>query len=126
MDFLFKDRGSGKRAIKPSKEAEHLEALIPEHESDDSDFELEKHKDENSDHESDTDGGKSASGESSSSDSEDSADNDSLNEDEVLRLKSNMTTQELISLAQRQNKTSAGSETSASVKVCGTCLGSKR
>jgi len=125
MDFLFKDRGSGKRAIKPSKEAEHLEALIPEHESDDSDFELEKHKDENSDHESDTDGGKSASGESSSSDSEDSADNDSLNEDEVLRLKSNMTTQELISLAQRQNKASAGSDTSASVKVCGTCLGSK-
>ena len=128
MDFLFKDRGSGKRAIKPSKEAEHLEALIPEHESDDSDFELEKHKDENSDHESDTDGGKSASGDSSSSDSDDSAasDNDSLNEDEVLRLKSNMTTQELISLAQRQDKVSTGSEVAVRVKVCGICLGSKR
>lgn len=125
MDFLFKDRGSGKRAIKPSKEAEHLEALIPEHESDDSDFELEKHKGENSDHESDSDGGKSATDDSSSSDSDDSgdSDNDSPNEDEVLRLKSNMTTQELISLAQRQSQTNTGSAAPQfSVKVCGTCL----
>ena len=126
MDFLFKDRGSGKRAIKPSKEAEHLEALIPEHESDDSDFELDKHKDENSDHESDTDGGKSASGDSSSSDSDDSDNGDSVNEEEVLRLKSNMTTQELISLAQRQKQNNAGSDTLFSVKVCGTCLRSNR
>ena len=114
----------------PSKEAEHLEALIPEHESDDSDFELEKHKGENSDHESDTDGGKSASDDSSSSDSDDSGDsdndNDSPTEDEVLRLKSNMTTQELISLAQRQSQNKAGSAPLFSVKVCGTCLRSNR
>ena len=61
MEFLFKDRGPGKRSIKPSKDAEHLEALIQENESDDSDFELEKHKRENSDHETDSDGGKSES-----------------------------------------------------------------
>jgi len=123
MDFLFKDRGSGKRAIKPSKEAEHLEALIPEQESDDSDFELEKHKGENSDHESDTDGGKSnAEGSSSDSDSEGDSDNDSPTEEEVLRLKSNMTTQELISLAQRQSQSNAGSNNFFITKVCGTCL----
>ena len=127
MDFLFKDRGSGKRAIKPSKEAEHLEALIPEHESDDSDFELEKHKGENSDHESDSDNVKSNSdGSSSDSDSDSGSDTGSLNEDEVLRLKSNMTTQELISLAQRQNQSKTGSDTIFSTKVCGTCLRSNR
>jgi len=124
MDFLFKDRGSGKRSIKPSKDAEHLEALIQENESDDSDFELEKHKGENSDHESDTDGGKSESDDCSSSDSDSSSvnDNDSPDEEEVLRLKSNMTTQELISLAQRQSQNKTGSASIVSEKVCGTCL----
>jgi len=121
MDFLFKDRGSGKRAIKPSKEAEHLEALIPEHESDDSDFELDKHKGENSDHESDSDAGKTESDNESSSDSDES-ENDSVDEEEVLKLKSNMTTQELINLAQRQNGSSSTTEVVSKEKICGACL----
>ena len=125
MDFLFKDRGSGKRAIKPSKEAEHLEALIPEHESDDSDFELDKHKGENSDHESDSDAGKTESDNESSSDSDES-ENDSVDEEEVLKLKSNMTTQELINLAQRQNGSSSTTEVVSKEKICGACLRSNR
>ena len=44
MDFLFKDRGSGKRTIKPSKDSESLEACMAAEESDDSDFEVEKFK----------------------------------------------------------------------------------
>ena len=40
MDFLFKDRGSGKRTIKPSKDSESLEACMAAEESDDSDFEV--------------------------------------------------------------------------------------
>ena len=64
MEFLFKDRGSGKRAIKPSKEAEILEALIPDHESDDSDFEFERHK---GDDDAESDDDKSNSDNSSSS-----------------------------------------------------------
>ena len=110
MEFLFKDRGSGKRAIKPSKEAEILEALIPDHESDDSDFEYDKHKGgDNSDDENDSDEGKSnsedGSDDSSDSDNEGNSDNDSPDEDEVLRLKSNLTTEELINLAKRQTQT---------------------
>ena len=31
MDFLFKDRGSGKRTIKPSKDSEQLEAVSASH-----------------------------------------------------------------------------------------------
>ena len=42
MDFLFKDRGSGKRTIKPSKDSESLEACMAAEESDDSDFEVRK------------------------------------------------------------------------------------
>ena len=42
MDFLFKDRGSGKRTIKPSKDSESLEACMAAEESDDSDFEVGK------------------------------------------------------------------------------------
>ena len=107
MDFLFKDRGSGKRAIKPSKEAEVLDALIPDHESDDSDFELDKHRGGGGDSDdNDTDDDKSNSeGSDEDSDSEaggDSDNNESVDEDEVLRLKSNLTTEELISLAKRQ------------------------
>ena len=45
MDFLFKDRGSGKRTIKPSKDSESLEACMAAEESDDSDFEVGKCKD---------------------------------------------------------------------------------
>ena len=49
MDFLFKDRGSGKRTIKPSKDSESLEACMAAEESDDSDFEVfEKQRVENS------------------------------------------------------------------------------
>ena len=44
MDFLFKDRGSGKRTIKPSKDSESLEACMAAEESDDSDFEVEQFK----------------------------------------------------------------------------------
>ena len=44
MDFLFKDRGSGKRTIKPSKDSESLEACMAAEESDDSDFEVGKCK----------------------------------------------------------------------------------
>ena len=44
MDFLFKDRGSGKRTIKPSKDSESLEACMAAEESDDSDFEVGKFK----------------------------------------------------------------------------------
>ena len=48
MDFLFKDRGSGKRTIKPSKDSESLEACMAAEESDDSDFEVRKmHKHNN-------------------------------------------------------------------------------
>ena len=48
MDFLFKDRGSGKRTIKPSKDSESLEACMAAEESDDSDFEVfEKQRVEN-------------------------------------------------------------------------------
>ena len=133
MEFLFKDRGSGKRAIKPSKEAEVLEALIPDHESDDSDFEVDKHGGgENSDeNDSDDDKSNSEAG-SDDSDSEsgdaDSENNDSPDEDEVLRLKSNLTTEELISLAKRQTQQQAADGSSSSnnkppPKVCGICLG---
>ena len=109
MEFLFKDRGSGKRAIKPSKEAEILEAFIPDHESDDSDFEVDKHKGGDNSDDNDSDEEKSASedgsDDSSDSDNEGNSDNDSPDEDEVLRLKSNLTTEELISLAKRQTQT---------------------
>ena len=127
MEFLFKDRGSGKRAIKPSKEAEVLEAMIPDHESDDSDFELDKHGEGDSDNDSDDDKSNSGSdngsgGSGSGSDS----DSDDVEEDEVMRLKSNLTTEELISLAKRQtqtNKEDSGSRPLA--KVCGCCLGTQ-
>ena len=121
MDFLFKDRGSGKRAIKPSKEAEILEAMIPDRDSDDSDFELEKHDSEGQD--SDDDRSSSAS-DNDGSDNEDSSSDseEEVDEDEVLRLKSNLTTEELISMAARQSKAVSSSGTE-NQKVCGTCLG---
>ena len=124
MDFLFKDRGSGKRAIKPSKEAEILEAMIPDRDSeDDSDFELDKHSSDGGDSDDDR----------SSSDNEQDSDNDggseseaeSVEEDELLRLKSNLTTSELMSLARSQSQSGPGSggPPGPSVKVCGMCLG---
>ena len=129
MEFLFKDRGSGKRAIKPSKEAEILEALIPDHESDDSDFEFERHKG-GDDAESDDDKSNSDNSSSSSDDDDDESDDgggsdeESVGEDELLRLKSNLTTEELISLAKNQTSTDkpGGQERREQVKVCGTCL----
>ena len=121
MDFLFKDRGSGKRAIKPSKEAEVLDALIPDHESDDSDFELDKHRGGGGDSDdNDTDDDKSNSeGSDEDSDSEAGGDSDteSVDEDEVLRLKSNLTTEELISLAKRQTQANASAGCSVTSEV---------
>ena len=131
MEFLFKDRGSGKRAIKPSKEAEILEALIPDHESDDSDFEVPRRGGNSDDNDSEDERSQSENSNSSSADSDSDesdadSDNDSVGEDEVLRLKSNLTTEELISLARKQTKDhdvgGVGGERSG-VKVCGTCLG---
>ena len=94
MDFLFKDRGSGKRAIKPSKEAEVLDALIPDHESDDSDFELDKHRGGGGDSDdNDTDDKSNSEGSDEDSDSEagGDSDNESVDEDEVLDPKALLT-----------------------------------
>ena len=121
MDFLFKDRGSGKRAIKPSKEAEVLDALIPDHESDDSDFELDKHRGGGGDSDdNDTDDDKSnseGSDEDSDSEAGGGSDTESVDEDEVLRLKSNLTTEELISLAKRQTQANASAGCSVTSEV---------
>ena len=123
MDFLFKDRGSGKRAIKPSKEAEILEAMIPDRESDDSDFELDKHSSGGGDSDDD----RSSSDNEAESDNESSSESEaeSVEEDELMRLKSNLTTSELMSLARSQTgQTVTGSGGAGpSVKVCGMCLG---
>ena len=126
MEFLFKDRGSGKRAIKPSKEAEVLEAMIPDHESDDSDFELDKHGEGDSDNDSDDDKSQSGSDNGGGSDSG-SSDSDEVEDDEIMRLKSNLTTEELISLARRQTQVNKEDGTSSRpmVKVCGCCLGTQ-
>ena len=53
MDFLFKDRGSGKRTIKPSKDSEQLEGMMAAEESDDSDFEVGDERELDSDRQSD-------------------------------------------------------------------------
>ena len=124
MDFLFKDRGSGKRAIKPSKEAEILEAMIPDRDSDDSDFELDKHSSDGGDSDDD----RSSSDNEQDSENEDSGESEaeSVEEDELLRLKSNLTTTELISLARSQSQATAGSDGgpgAPTVRVCGMCLG---
>ena len=117
------DRGSGKRAIKPSKEAEILEAMIPDRDSDDSDFELDKHSSDGGDSDDD----RSSSDNEPDSENEGSSESEaeSVEEDELLRLKSNLTTSELMNLARSQSQTVAGSGGSGgpSVKVCGMCLG---
>ena len=116
MDFLFKDRGSGKRAIKPSKEAEILEAMIPDRDSDDSDFELDKHSSGGGD--SDDDRSSSDNDNSDNEGSSSESEEESVDEDELLKLKSNLTTSELVSLARSQTgAVSASGGTGGSVKV---------
>ena len=123
MDFLFKDRGSGKRAIKPSKDSESLEALIQDHESDDSDFEVENYKKKNGGHESESGAETDNSADSDSKDDESEA-NDDLADDEGLHHRSNMTTEGLIVLAKRrQGLEESTNPEQSQVKICGTCLG---
>jgi hypothetical protein len=108
MDFLFKDRGSGKRTIKPSKDSEALEAVMGAEESDDSDFEVEKHKVGGSDSgRSDSGGSSEGSGSGSSGDSSDDGSDDdeeggeaAATEDTMRR--ANMTTEELLAVARER------------------------
>ncbi|XP_023339105.1 high mobility group B protein 1-like [Eurytemora carolleeae] len=81
MDFLYKERGAGKRTVKPSKDSEHLEAILGE-ESDDSDFEVEKHKaTDESGADSEASDGSAAS---DRSDQEEDTDDEDEEEDDLL------------------------------------------
>lgn len=126
MDFLYRERGAGKRAVKPSKDSEHLEALLGE-ESDDSDFEVENHADADS-------GG---SGDESdltegSSDTEDGCQAENENEseasgeeDELMSLRRKLSTFEVLDAAKRHIHQTSSNQVKYPEKVCGTCLGTR-
>ena len=63
MEFLFTQRGAGKRAIKPSKDIAFLEDQIAAESSDDSEYKVEGASDDDSN--GDTDGSSSSSNENS-------------------------------------------------------------
>jgi len=141
MDFLFKDRGLGKRTIKPSKDSEVLEAMMTQDaESDDSDFDVDLSK-VNSDEESDSgaeseDGDNDSDSDSDASNEESEGDGDEgRKEDLSSRLRAGMSTAELINLMQNQGEDGRGVLTNGAkdmgkdkrsvVPVCGMCLGER-
>jgi len=128
MEFLYQPRGAGKRTVKPSKDSDNLEALVGggDSGSDDSDFEVGKHSDDNSDVESDSgSGGDTAKGSEDEDDSDDDDDSDDEEgeDDDLMQLKKDISTKELISLSEKHKLLSgSGSQGANLVKVCGACL----
>ena len=93
MEFLFRNRGSGKRQVKPSPDIQFLEEqLAGEDESSDEDFEVAHSRDHSHSGRDEED-----SSEDSSEESSDTSDDDA----EVKALGHEMSTEELLALAQK-------------------------
>ncbi len=133
MEFLFKDRGRGKRQVKPKSNLDLLEAQIiagADSDESDEDFKVGDEKDKGSDADEDSDASSASSkdsddddgsGEDEEEEEEEEGDDAEEDEDELSMLKKDLSTEELLRLAQQKIKD--GEKTKKEVKVCGCCLG---
>ena len=122
MEFLFTQRGAGKRAIKPSKDIAFLEDQIAAESSDDSEYKVEGASDDDSN--GDTDGSSSSSNENSDHDISDEGETP---KDDVEALSKddheNLTTKDLLALARKELDHNDIPKWVGKVKICGCCLG---
>ena len=133
MEFLFQNRGAGKRQVKPSQDIALLEDQLGAESSDDSEYRIDSDRERDADDSNDSQGDDESS-ESSNDDDDDQdddeaeEDNEEVSEEESKTLKrdqdlSKFSTRDLLTLARQELDHDQLPRWVGSAKICGCCLG---
>ena len=132
MEFLFQNRGAGKRQVKPSQDIALLEDQLGAESSDDSEYKLESDDGEHDSNESHGDDESSGSSDGDQDQEEDDenevsdADQEAPSGELAALHKddhSSLSTKELLTLARQELDHGQLPRWVSSVKICGCCLG---
>ena len=126
MEFLFRQRGAGKRQVKPSQDIALLEDQIGAESSDDSEYKIGSEHDDEQDHSNSSNAASDASDEED--EDEDMADEDvTVVTDELDVLQKDdhesLSTKDLLALARQELDHDHLPRWVENLKVCGCCLG---